>query len=247
MPVEGYGPDSVFSRGVLQLFQQHSGDKKLAYYVRKMRREDVAQVTGIDREAFPTLWPPANYQRELRNRLAHYIVVCDSERKVEPPPVNPGQENPFLRFLSRVGHLFDRERFFSDPLPPSGEEYVIGFTGIWIMADEAHITNIAVRNDYLGQGVGELLLVCVFNLSMELNTHLLTLEVRRSNTVAQRLYQKYGFTQVGVRRGYYSDNHEDGLLLSTEDISSDGFRVRLEQLKQAHAQKWEAVDYEIRQ
>jgi len=207
----------------------------------------VAQVTEIDREAFPTLWPPANYQRELQNRMAHYIVVCDSEREVELPPVNQEPENPFLRFLSGVGRLFNRERFFGDPLPPSGKEYVVGFAGIWIMVDEAHITNIAVRSDYLGQGLGELLLMCIFNLSMELNTHLLTLEVRRSNTVAQNLYQKYSFTQVGVRRGYYSDNHEDGLLFSTEDISLDGFRARLEKLKQAHVKKWGMVDYEIRQ
>lgn len=212
-----------------------------------MRREDVAQVTEIDREAFPTLWPPPNYQRELQNRLAHYIVVCDSERQVELPSEKTGRENSFLRFVSKVGHLFDRERFFGDPLPPSGSEYVAGFAGIWIMVDEAHITNIAVRNDYLGQGVGELLMLCTFNLCTELNTNLLTLEVRRSNTVAQNLYQKYGFTQVGVRRGYYSDNHEDGLLLSTEDITLDDFQKRLEKLWQAHAQKWGKFDCDIKQ
>ena len=115
------------------------------------------------------------------------------------------------------------------------------------MVDEAHITNIAVRNAYLGQGVGELLMLCTFNLCAELNTNLLTLEVRRSNSVAQNLYQKYGFSQVGVRRGYYSDNHEDGLLLSTEDITLDDFHKRLEGLRQAHAQKWPMCDYDIKQ
>ena len=52
-------------------------DEKLVCYVRLMRKEDIPQVTEIDREAFPTLWPPANYQRELDNQLAHYIVACD--------------------------------------------------------------------------------------------------------------------------------------------------------------------------
>ena len=210
-----------------------------------MRFEDVAQVTEIDRESFPTLWPPANYQRELNNRLAHYIVACDSERAVEPPPAKPVPENRFLRLLSKVRHLFDRARFFGESLPPSGREYVVGFAGIWIMADESHITSIAVRNDYLGQGIGELLLLSIIQLTIELNSRLLTLEVRRSNTIAQSLYHKYGFTQVGVRRGYYSDNHEDGILLSTEDITSNGFQERLEQLKQAHAQKWATALYEI--
>ena len=70
-----------------------------------MRPEDLAQVTQIDREAFPTLWPPANYHRELNNRLAHYIVACDSERTVGPSLPQPAPENRFLRLLSRVGSL----------------------------------------------------------------------------------------------------------------------------------------------
>ena len=210
-----------------------------------MRREDLLQVAEIDREAFPTLWPPANYQRELNNRLAHYVVACDSERTEEVPPAKPVPENRFLRLLSRAGHLFDYDRFFREPMPPSGREFVVGFAGIWIMADEAHITTIAVRSPYLGRGIGELLLIAVIKLSAELDTRLLTLEVRRSNTIAQNLYHKYGFSRVGIRRGYYSDNHEDGLLLSTEDITSDGFQARLEQLKQAHAQKWGTALYEI--
>ena len=210
-----------------------------------MSREDVAQVITIDREAFPTLWPPANYQRELNNRLAHYIVVCDNERTVEPSPAKPVPENSFLRLLFKVRELFDHDRFFGEKLPPSGREYVVGFAGIWIMADEAHVTSIAVRDACLGRGIGELLLLSIINLTIELNVHLLTLEVRRSNTIAQSLYNKYGFTQVGVRRGYYSDNYEDGLLLSTEDITGDGFQARLEQLKQAHGQKWGTALYEI--
>lgn len=210
-----------------------------------MRREDVAQVTTIDREAFPTLWPPVNYQRELNNRLAHYIVACDNERTVEPPPAKPVPENGFLRLLFKVRQLFDHDRFFGEKMPPSGREYVVGFAGIWIMANDAHITSIAVRNAYLGRGTGELLLLSIFNLAIELNAHVLTLEVRCSNTIAQSLYYKYGFTQVGIRQGYYSDNHEDGLLLSTEDITAGGFQARLEQLKETHTQKWGAAHYEI--
>ncbi|GAG93995.1 unnamed protein product, partial [marine sediment metagenome] len=57
-----------------------------------MRREDIAQVTEIDREAFPTLWPPVNYERELENRLAHYIVACDEEERVEESEVEASLE-----------------------------------------------------------------------------------------------------------------------------------------------------------
>ncbi len=210
-----------------------------------MRREDVAQVTAIDREAFPTLWPPANYQRELNNRLAHYIVVCDSERQVELISEEELPDNRFLRVLFQIGLLFNRDRFFGEPLPPLGTEYVVGFCGIWMMVDEAHITTIAVRNEYLGRGIGELLLIVLIGLVAELKAHLITLEVRQSNTVAQKLYEKYGFDQVGVRRGYYSDNHEDGLLLSTEDITSDGFLARLEELRQSHEKKWGTAIYKL--
>jgi len=59
----------------------------LLCHVRLMGKEDIAQVTEIDREAFPTQWPPANYQRELENRLAHYIVACDAGKTVEVPGV----------------------------------------------------------------------------------------------------------------------------------------------------------------
>lgn len=217
----------------------------MSYQVRPMRREDTVQVTDIDREAFPTLWPPANYQRELHNRLAHYLVTCDTERTVAEPEVKASPEKGFSRLLYKAGQLFNHNLFFGDELPLSGREYVAGFIGIWIMADEAHIIAIAVRETYRHRGIGELLLISMIDLIAELNTRLITLEVRASNTEAQSLYHKYGFTQVGVRRSYYSDNHEDGVLMSTEDITSAKFQAHLQQLKQAHSQKWRIPLYQI--
>jgi len=66
----------------------------------------------------------------------------------------------------------------------------------------------------------------------------MTLEVRASNLAAQNLYSKYGFTQVGIRRGYYLDNREDGVLMSTESITSAPFQARLQQLREARTRKW---------
>lgn len=219
----------------------------MAYYVRPMYREDIAQVAEIDHEAFPTLWPPTNYRRELENRLAHYIVACDEGKKVDEPAAKTVSKKGFSRLVSKVRHLFDSRRFFGDEVPPSGKEYVVGFAGIWILADEAHITNIAVREAYRRQGVGELLLISIIDLVTELKARIITLEVRASNTPAQNLYYKYGFTQIGVRRGYYTDNHEDGLLLSTEDINSAPFQAQLQQLKQAHHIKLGIAQYQIAQ
>jgi len=117
----------------------------LRYCVREMRKEDIAQVTEIDREAFPTMWPPANYHHELQNRLAHYIVVYDADKSVEEPEVEPTIEKGFLGLVARLRRLFNHDRFFGNEMSPLVKEYILGFVGFWIMADEAHITNIAVR------------------------------------------------------------------------------------------------------
>lgn len=199
-----------------------------------MRKEDIAQVNEIDREAFSTQWPPPNYQHELQNQLARYIVACDESKTFEEPEVKAPPEKGVSELVSRVRQWFNHDSFFGSKLPPSSRQYIVGFAGIWILADEAHITNIAVRKRYQRQGIGELLLIAIIELTRELKANFMTLEVRASNTVAQSLYHKYGFTQVGLRRGYYTDNREDGIIMSTEKITSTPFQERFQQLKQAH-------------
>jgi len=210
----------------------------LPYSVRLMCKEDIAQVTEIDREAFPTLWAPANYQHELQNRLAHYIVAYNEEKTVDEPNTEAVPEKHRSGLLSKVRQLFNHNRFFAPEVPPSGKQYIIGFAGFWIMAGEAHIINIAVREVYRLQGVGELLFISIIDMATELHAQLMTLEVRASNTAAQSLYYKYGFARVGLRRGYYSDVKEDATLMSAENITSASFQARLQQLKQAHSRKW---------
>jgi len=202
-----------------------------------MGRGDIAQITEIDREAFPTQWPPANYKRELENRLAHYIVVCDAGKMAEEPGVEVASGGGLSGLVSRARRLFNYGRFFGGEASPSTREYIIGFAGCWVMADEAHLINIAVRKSHRHQGIGELLLISIIDLAAELNTNIITLEVRASNTAAQSLYNKYGFVQVGLRRGYYVSEREDGVLMSTEDIHSASFQAHFQQLKQAYASK----------
>jgi ribosomal-protein-alanine N-acetyltransferase len=210
-----------------------------------MHKQDTDQVTKIDREAFPTLWPPVNYRHELQNRLAHYIVVCDEKKAVEEPVVKSAPQEGFSRLASRVRQLFNYARFFGSGTPSSDRQYIIGFAGFWVMADEAHVVNIAVPETYRCQGIGELLLISTIDLAIELNARITTLEVRASNTAALNLYHKYGFTQVGLRRDYYIDNKEDAILMSTENITSALFQARLQQLKQSHSRKWGIPLYQI--
>ncbi len=217
----------------------------MACYVRLMHREDVAQVTEIDREAFPTLSPPANYGRELENRLAHYIVTYDEEEKVEEPEVEASLEKDSSGLAHKVKRLFDYNRLFGQELPESGKQYITGFTGFWIMAEEAHITSIAVRELCRRQGIGELLIISAIDLAAELNARIITLEVRVSNTDAQSLYYKYGFSQAGLRHNYYIEDREDAVIMSTENITSAPFQAHLQQLKQAHSRKWGIALYQI--
>lgn len=217
----------------------------MSYYVRMMRREDVGQVTEIDRQVFPGLLPPVNYRRELENRLAHYLVVCDKSRTVEVAEVPPVRETGFFELTAKVRRLFDHDRLFGNEKLTSGKEYVAGFAGLWILADEAHLINIAVGVECRRLGIGELLLISAIDLATELNANIVTLEVRASNLIAQSLYRKFGFVHAGLRRAYYTDDREDGVLMTAEKIDSVSFQVRLQQLKQEHSRKWGIALYEV--
>lgn len=93
---------------------------------------------------------------------------------------------------------------------------IIGYAGMWTIMDEAHITNIAVREEYRGRKLGERLLRELQRTARFLGMRKMTLEVRVSNTVAQNLYTKLGFTSAGVRKRYYSDNNEDAMIMWAE-------------------------------
>ena len=206
----------------------------MTYTVRPMTREDIPQVNEIDREAFPTQWPPPNYRNELNNQLAHYIILVDDAASPPEPVLKPGKG--LIELLARLGRWLENDPEDNDR-PPSERQYLAGFAGIWVMADEAHITNIAVRRKYQRRGLGELLLIATIDLAQEMRASMMTLEVRASNTTAQSLYRKYGFVEVGVRRAYYVDNREDGIIMSTENISSEPFQTRLRQLRESLAGK----------
>ncbi len=101
------------------------------------------------------------------------------------------------------------------------------------MVDEAHISTLASHPDWRGQGVGELLLLAMIDRAAEIGGEVVTLEVRVTNNVAQALYQKYGFQVAGRRKGYYSDNGEDALIMSTPRVTAAAFNHRLQEQKGA--------------
>ena len=90
-----------------------------------------------------------------------------------------------------------------------------GYGGMWFVVDEAHVTNIAIKQEFRGRGLGKRLLEDMLQLAADSGMAFMTLEVRRSNAVAQNLYRSHGFVDVGYRKRYYEDNHEDALIMTT--------------------------------
>jgi [ribosomal protein S18]-alanine N-acetyltransferase len=217
----------------------------LTHRVRLMLKDDIKQIEVIDREAFPSMWPPVNFQGELTNKLAHYVVVCDGtikENKTEERPnPQPGPVRTFLGFKLPFG---SKAKPIIEVVPVD-VDYIAGFAGTWLMLDEAHIISIAVREAHRGRGVGELLLISSIDLAKKLNARIVTLEVRVSNSVAQNLYTKYGFNKTGTRKKYYTDNNEDAFIMTTDDINSSYFQEKFQALKQKHFEKNKDVDYRL--
>jgi ribosomal-protein-alanine N-acetyltransferase len=92
----------------------------------------------------------------------------------------------------------------------------IGYAGMWHVMDELHITNVAVHPDYRGHHIANLLMEALIAFGDSDAYVGMTLEVRVGNHVAIHLYEKYGFTKLGIRRGYYQDNGEDAMVMWKE-------------------------------
>jgi ribosomal-protein-alanine N-acetyltransferase len=210
-----------------------------SYHIRRMAERDIQQVLEVDLDAFPGQWPhpsPNSFHHELRNKLAHYVVICRGGADCSGG--NGHRVGVLKEGLLFLKQFFSPDRFFGKAGPAAGGEHLVGMAGIWMMVDEAHIVTIAVRRSHRHQGLGEWLLISIVDLSVQLGAKYVTLEVRESNRTAQALYEKYGFTRAGKRMKYYSDNGEDALIMTTCELDSPSYLQRLKQLKQEHNARW---------
>jgi [ribosomal protein S18]-alanine N-acetyltransferase len=105
------------------------------------------------------------------------------------------------------------------------EDNLIGYAGSWRIIDEAHITTIAVKPELRRKKIGEMLLIRILEDCYKNEIKYITLEVRVSNIAAIKLYEKYGFKSLGSRKGYYQNNNEDALIMWTENIFWDKFKL----------------------
>lgn len=95
---------------------------------------------------------------------------------------------------------------------------ILAYAGAWLIFEEGHITNIAVRAEERGKGIGKAVTLALLQYAANLGVQYMTLEVRKSNLTAQKLYRGIGFLELGVRKRYYEDNGEDALLMVCQQM-----------------------------
>lgn len=177
------------------------------FYVEAMQQSDVATVAAIERMVFTMPWSSSAFGYELRSNPHSHYYVARAES--------------IPRTLDERG------------MDPS----IVGYGGFWMLLDEAHVCTLGVHPDWRRRSAGELLLAHMISEAAGMGANVVTLEVRVSNLAAQRLYEKYGFGTVGMRKGYYSDNNEDALIMTTEPIGSAAYQSRFNRLQRLLRQR----------
>ncbi len=197
----------------------------MPYKIDRMSMEDVPEVVAVDRRCFTTAWPASAYRREVTHPEKNLYIVL--RRIGEGPLTMPDPKNGFLTNI--LPFLKDDHG--------SSQEPIIGYAGLWIVSDEAHVTTIGVLPELRGQGLGELLLITLIEHAREKRARWLTLEARVSNSVAHALYRKYTFKDAGYRRRYYSDDGEDALVMWSDRIDTPEFEATFREVRGKLEQK----------
>jgi ribosomal-protein-alanine N-acetyltransferase len=146
----------------------------------------------------------------------HLPGVLRIERQVHP---RPWSESLFVGELALRG-----SRVYAVAMVG---RTVVGYAGVLFMADDAHVTNVAVDPAWQRRGIGTRLVLVLARAVSARGVDQITLEVRVSNAGAQELYRRFGFAPGGVRKGYYVDNREDALVMWAHEVRSDDYVARL--------------------
>ena len=166
--------------------------------IERMTSADIRPVLTIEMLSFSTQWPPSAFASEVNDNKLACYFVAR--------PDSPAQASS----------------------SEQGTGQIIGYGGIWVVLEDAHVTSVAVHPHWRGQHIGEAIFVRLLREAIEGGASWMTLEVRRSNVVAQALYGKYGFAIISTRRSYYSDDGEDALVMWAGNLGGAIYRAHLD-------------------
>ena len=245
MPIKHHGPAGAeASKAKLNPSFLRDPAKSRLYRLRTATGNDIDQLTELEREVFPTVWPPTNFAREIKKTTQAVLVA--SVHSGAPSGGATEQTGSLVERVVDGIKTLTSSGTISGPV--SGTEYgtggqrngdrISGWTIVWFVVGEAHIASIGVAGSDRRRGVGELLVLGTIDAATSNDCDELTLEVRKSNEAAQALYRKYGFRVVGERKSYYVDDNEDALIMTTPDIREPEYSARLADLAAEHAHRW---------
>ena len=140
---------------------------------------------------------------------------------LEENHIDPILEISILSFhtpWSREAFMSELDNKFARYVVAKKDGIVVGYGGMWLIIDEGHITNIAIHPEYRSIGIASMILEALLDICKLELADSATLEVRRSNLIAQNLYKKYGFVEDGIRKSYYEDNKEDAVIMWKRNI-----------------------------
>ena len=209
--------------------------------------DDIDQVIAIEKEAFSPLWVSTSFKRDLNNKRANYLVACFDEdvsseeilAENQADLTLPEEEQPAPKLWSRMLGRFGFSSNNDEATIDVDEVFnIAGYVSVWYQGEEAHITEIAVKETLRGRGVGELLLIGSLKAAIDYGSKVMTLEARVSNFIAHRLYQKYTFKSVGIRKAYYSDNREDAVIMTTSPIDTSEYDELFGGLQSTYQGRW---------
>ena len=173
--------------------------------VREMEVSHLPAVVDIERDNFRIPWSYRSFYEDVRNESAIALVALLGVQNVADSAIGDTECG-----VNHIGIHTSPEPYM---VQGGVRNSVVGYAVAWIVSNEIHIGNIAVHEEYRKKGIGESLLKEVLMRGEERGVKMATLEVRISNEPAIHLYRKFGFQEVAIRKEYYRDNGEDGLVM----------------------------------